>query len=842
MSAEAADTELPTVDTNRIEAIASALDLRRPNREALESIAWTSWHHFASGRAAPFEGVVDSATGVGKTYIMASALDYFAGDGIRNFAIVCPGRTILSKTVEQFTAGTERSLLTGTEVEPVVVTADNFDTPAMRTTMDDNDQVKLYVFTVQSLVRPTTKVGKRTHTFQEGLGSAFYERLQEANDLVVFADEAHTYWGRAFSEAVADLRPQLQIGLTATPHPRTPDEQIIYRYPLAQAIADRLVKTPVLVGRKDDLADPATKLLDGIALLELKERTIERYCQKTGATAVSPLMLVIAQSIDEAKELETIVREPSFAEGRYAGRVLTVHSDATEQALEALEGVGAADSPYRIVISVGMLKEGWDNKSVYVLASMRASVSTILTEQTLGRGLRLPFGAYTGIEILDTLEVLGHERYEELLRKAGVLNEEFVDYRTRLVLREDSEGRLVPVVETEQVQTEIAVSEDGTLPPLPGAGFETGDGGVEVGRDGRFVPEGGNGPAVAPVITSIEDHKKMAEEQLAQLQQELHPRHPVEVPRLRMTPISVKFSLADITDTTAFRQLGERIRADPVGELRRVTISARTTKGPDGIYRTQMVTAPAVDRVESPGALLPLEAARSRLAQTVLAAPVVPARPQEAKALASLLDAFLAGLGDEAEAVLSAYMDRAAAGFISLLNTEQRRYTAKPQYDEVVEVFSLAPVRFSKREAEPDRMGKHKRGAAYEYRKSLYAQDWFDSGTERDLANLLDNGNDIDWWMRLQQGDLPILWASGREYHPDFIARDQTGVRWVIEVKSDKELPSEEVQAKREAAKRWANHVSADPQVDSAWRYLLISETHLATAKGSWSVLKGLGD
>lgn len=279
-----------------------------------------------------------------------------------------------------------------------------------------------------------------------------------------------------------------------------------------------------------------------------------------------------------------------------------------------------------------------------------------------------------------------------------------------------------------------------------------------------------------------------------------------------------------------------------VGELRRVTISARTTKGPDGIYRTQMVTAPAVDRVESPGALLPLEAARSRIAQTVLAAPVVPARPQEAKALAPLLDAFLVGLGDEAEAVLSAYMDRAAAGFISLLNTEQRRYTAKPQYDEVVEVFSLAPVRFSKREADPDRMGKHKRGAAYAYRKSLYAQDWFDSGTERDLANLLDNGNDIDWWTRLQQGDLPILWASGREYHPDFIARDQTGVHWVIEVKSDKELPSEEVQAKREAAKRWANHVSADPQVDSAWRYLLISETHLATAKGSWSVLKGLGD
>ena len=43
-----------------------------------------------------------------------------------------------------------------------------------------------------------------------------------------------------------------------------------------------------------------------------------------------------------------------------------------------------------------MLKEGWDVKNVYVIASMRASVSEVLTEQTLGRGMRLPFGEYTG--------------------------------------------------------------------------------------------------------------------------------------------------------------------------------------------------------------------------------------------------------------------------------------------------------------------------------------------------------------------------------------------------------------------------------------------------------------
>ena len=151
-------------------------------------------------------------------------------------------------------------------------------------------------------------------------------------------------------------------------------------------------------------------------------------------------MLVIAPTIPEAEEVEGIVTDPGFAGGRYAERVLTVHSSAPDEVLKQLADLEELSSPYRIVISVGMLKEGWDVKNVYVIASLRASVSNILTEQTLGRGLRLPFGAYTGIELLDTLEVLGHERYQELLRKAGVLNEQFIDRRTRAVLRRNAQG------------------------------------------------------------------------------------------------------------------------------------------------------------------------------------------------------------------------------------------------------------------------------------------------------------------------------------------------------------------------------------------------------------------
>jgi type III restriction enzyme len=56
----------------------------------------------------------------------------------------------------------------------------------------------------------------------------------------------------------------------------------------------------------------------------------------------------------------------------------------------------------------------------------------------------------------------------------------------------------------------------------------------------------------------------------------------------------------------------------------------------------------------------------------------------------------------------------------------------------------------------------------------------------------------------------------------------------------DKEMASADVQGKREAATRWAHHVSANAQVGATWRYLLASEADVTTAKGSWQALKQL--
>ncbi|MDQ3573322.1 MAG: DEAD/DEAH box helicase family protein [Actinomycetota bacterium] len=811
------------VDLDRIDAIASRLDLRDPNRGALLAIVGElSVHYDVESKQGMFEAVVDAATGVGKTWIIAAAIEYLAGArGIRDFAIVTPGRTILEKTGANFTAGHRKSLLGSMDVRPLVVTSENFATAAMRAAMDDPSTVKLYVFTVQALIRPTSKAARKTHKFQEGLGEAFYEYLHQLRELVVFADEHHTYYGKAFSTAIRDLGPYALIGLTATPAKQTPDEQIIFRYPLAAAIADRYVKTPVIVGRKDDRVDPLTKLSDGIALLRVKEQVAAGYSADRGLPMVNPVMLVVAQKIEEAEEYGAILRSTEFEGGQWVDRVLGIHSDAPDEALAALDTVEDPDSPVRIIISVGMLKEGWDVKSVYVIASMRASVSSILTEQTLGRGLRLPWGQYTDIELLDTLEVLAHERYEELLRRAGVLNESFVDFQTRTLLRRNAQGELVVVRETAAVAATAVVEGDS-------ADID------EATRD------------ASPVITDLQTRTEAAHRAAARLKQELNPRDAmprIEAPILRMTRVELAFSVADITNLEPFRVLGRRVAADPEGELRRMKVSARIVTGPDGMRRTELVTTTAVDRVAAAQTRLPLATLRERLEDAVLLSPVIPARKQERNALKPILDAFLDGMGDKAEDVLSAYEERATARLIAAVTEEQRRFSAQPQYDEVVQLVVIGGARVTDREVSKDRTGKFLKSIAYNgWKKSLYPLDWFDSEPERAVANIVDDASEVACWVRLHVGDLPILWRSdGREYNADLIVVEVDGTHWIVEVKRNIDITSDEVQGKRRAAQRWVNHVNSDDKIGVPWRYLLLSETDIEQATGSWPALKSLG-
>lgn len=817
-----------------IEEISARLDLRDPNRDAVQSLAnEVSQYYDVDEKQPPFEAVIDSATGVGKTYIITGSMEFFAAAyGIRDFVVVTPGTTILGKTRDNFTPGHPKSLLGPMSFRPVVITSDNFATPAMRAAMDDESQIKVYLFTVQSLIRPESKTGRKTHRFQEGLGTEFYAHLQQIPNLVVFADEHHCYYGPAFSKAVRDLDPWVLVGLTATPDKKTPKKEIIFRFPLAAAIAEHLVKTPVIVGRRDDRSDLLTKLTDGVVLLHAKEEALKTYVESHDLEQVNPVMLVVAKDTAEADEYGAILRSSEFFGGMYKDAVLVVHSKQPDDALAKLDDVEKPESPVRIIISVGMLKEGWDVKNVYVIASMRASVSEILTEQTLGRGMRLPFGSYTGIEILDTLEVVAHERYQQLLDKAGVLNEAFIDYRTRAVLRVNEQGE--QVVEKETFGS-------GALPILPTDGEET------------TSPSGGSTTAVpfetgqtATAISSMEDRTAQIEKELANLKREIRPRDDapiVLVPRLQMTALKSHFSLADITDVDGFRKLGAALAANPDGELNRMLVNARVVEGLDGVKRTETYRSQAEDHIHSVPTLFSLGDLRTQLAEMVLASSAVPARVEEVAAVEPLLDAFFDGLGPNAEEILSANIQRAGARLIRLVEDEQRAHMAEPSYDEVVNLVEFRPSRTTDKPPTDDRFGPFSSRVAYEgWKRSLFPTNWFDSSPERTVANAVDGDESVSCWVRLLNGDLPILWNDSQNYNPDLFVIETDGMHYLVEVKREKDMSTAEVLGKREAALRWANHVSASPKLDGVrWRYVLLSESDVLDAKGSWQAMKLLG-
>jgi type III restriction enzyme len=786
-----------------VEEIAATLDLRAPNAAALDVLA----RKFDESGGEPFEVVCDLATAVGKTYIAAGLLEYVVAQGVRNFLIVVPSRPILRKTVNNFTRAHAKAV-PGLSHDLLVVTGDNFERAEVGTALEDEDVVKLFVFTVQQLLKPGEKASRRVRDPNENIGAGLYEHLQAAGDLVVIADEHHSYFGKKFSAAIRDLDAMALVGLTATVDPKTPAEQIVYRYTLGQAIGDKLVKTPVLVGRKDDRRDVETQLADGVALLAAKRDAVATYCAQTGAASVNPVMFVVCQSIDDADEVAEILRRPDFFGDEYADAVLTIHSDAAEDALERLEKVEEPGSPVRVIVSVSMLKEGWDVKNIYVICALRALASQVLTEQTMGRGLRLPFGRLTGIEMLDTLEVLGHDRYEELLRRSGALLRGLVTNRL-----EDT--GLDHVNPTTGLAEPPAPTLGAGVAPAPLAGEDVAAEGVEAGLR----------------VADIEERKAQVAAEAADLATAVgidQSQPTFYVPGLTRTITASEFSLSSI-DEEDFRALGRSLAAEPEEMLKRTKLEVVIVND-----RPEIRPAPATDRVLAAPYELNLGEGADTLVAAVLNLGLVKQSRREMNAARRLVDALLDGLGDGAERRLGAFMNT-AVGLAGDLVRKRHRSTPVIE-DLVVTEEPFRPTRFLRwRKLTANRHGKFDPKKAYEgWEKSLVHIEWFDSSTERDFANLIDETDAVTRWARLHTGELVVPWRD-INYNPDFAVEDVEGAFWLVETKADRDMEHPDVLAKKAGAEDWARRVS--DETGKRWRYLLVGESQLKAANGSWSLL-----
>jgi len=819
------------IDWDLLDDVEHRLELREPNRRAVESVAvMCSQHYDVDAEDGPFECIVDSATGVGKTYVMAGLIEYFAGTDrpARNFLLLAPGRTIMNKSVQNFTDGHRKSLTGAMRSNPYLVTAENFTNGSTRTVMADPTRTKLFVFTVQALTSATGD-GRATHEYQEGLGGTFYEWLSRRDDLVVLADEQHCYRGPSFSRTIRDLNPEVVVGLTATPV-KLDEALVVYRYPLARAIADQLVKTPVLVARKDDRTDDETKLLDGVTLLKHKQRLADVYCADHDLPPVNPVMLVIAQNIDQAVEYRNILDSTTFDGGAWVDKTLLVHSDLKgdekEDALAKLDAVEDPASPVRIIISVGMLKEGWDVKNVYVIASMRASVSEVLTEQTLGRGMRLPFGKYTQEEMLDTVEVLAHEKYEALLAKREVLNEKFIDHAVLAEIRRTANGKLV--ARTKVIDDPMPVFPPG---PTPGNGQL---GTVE--RTQPALPGGG--------VRDLADHLAEAASKAARAAAQprdhlpLPDREPIAIPYVAHVQQAASVSLNQVHDDDPFRRLGASLTHDAASDLKRTLLKPEDGKI-RGVRAEGTVEALTLD--------VPLSVSRDGLINRVMLVRGVQRRESEVSAAARLVDIVIDSMGADAGLHLSAYFDRCSRRLTETVTEQLRLVTADHvTFSDEVRLAPLQKPRTARKWHEAEHTQTFDKGTAYNgWKRNLYAYAWFDTAPEYRAAQAIDDAGTVVVWARLHRGDVPITWTQeGREYNPDFVVIEETDgkrVCWLVETKMNKEMTSDEVVGKRRAAKTWANTVNSSGRAGGEWRYLLLSEDDVKDAGGYWEQMKGFG-
>ena len=380
------------------------------------------------------------ATGVGKTRLMGAFISYLhLAHGINNFFVLAPNLTIYNKLIADFTPNTPKYVFKGIAEfatdAPSIVTGDNYDKMA-GTLFDEFLRCKINIFNI-SKINSEVRGGKspRIKRLSEYIGQSYFDYLAGLPDLVLIMDESHRYRASAGVRAINELKPILGLELTATPFVETsrgpvPFKNVIYDYPLGRAMADGFVKEPAVVTRKNFNPSGMSpeqiermKLEDGVRLHESVKVELETYARESGNPIVKPFLLVIARDTTHAGALIQLIRSTDFFEGTYRDKVIQVDSSRTgreeEEMIERLLQVESTSEPTEIVIHVNMLKEGWDVTNLYTIVPLRAANARILIEQSIGRGLRLPYGKRTGVTAVDRLNIVAHDKFQEIIDEAN---------------------------------------------------------------------------------------------------------------------------------------------------------------------------------------------------------------------------------------------------------------------------------------------------------------------------------------------------------------------------------------------------------------------------------------
>ncbi|MBS1813874.1 MAG: DEAD/DEAH box helicase family protein [Acidobacteria bacterium] len=867
---------------HKLWAIANRLSLRQPQRESLEILETvcdllplekdTDTARALAAIRNSFPSVTDFerqfaslcfalATGVGKTRLMGAFIAYLQQAwGIQHFLVLAPNLTIYNKLIADFTPGSPKYVFQGLSdfalQPPEIITGDNYESGRGVRSADlfGENAVHINIFNISKInaeVRGDRE--PRIKRLSEYIGESYFEYLSKLDDLVLLMDESHRYRGKAGMRAINELKPILGLELTATPQieagSKTTDfKNVIYSYPLASALRDGFVKEPAVATREnfrvenyDEAGLETIKLQDGIRIHEHTKVQLDIYARESGRPLVKPFMLVVAKDTGHAGELLKKIEAPDFFEGRYKGRVITVHSnqsgDEKDETVQQLLSVEDPANPTEIVIHVNMLKEGWDVTNLYTIVPLRAANSKTLVEQSIGRGLRLPYGKRTGVADVDRLTIVSHDRFQDIVDHANDPNSVI---RTGVVI-----GRDIPDKPTEAITITPTLEAILGVSQTP-AGSENGPAAAAQEPLFKTEPERKVAETTLQVIhREFERLSRSADLQNPEVQKKIVARVLEEMQPVQgqLAGVAEQVDVQAVVSTTTAAYIENtidipRITVTPTGD---VTVGFK-----DFDLDCSSVRFPPVARD-----LLIQRLTDNQRFRIVSGDGVV----QEAR----LEDYIVRGLIDKDDISYddhAALMYRLAGQLVrhlqSYLSTEEdvrnvlqyhqselvrlvhtqmnQHYVEKATEYQVAVSKGFQRLSSSSAEVELGKVALNFRQPVEErllirgmvftgFGKCLYPASKFDSDSERRFSIVLEDDVDVVKWLKPPKDLLKIQYADEDNYNPDFIVETADG-RYLCEIKRATEVDSTVVQKKAKAAIQWCERASTVS--DRPWKYVIL--------------------
>lgn len=819
------------------------------------------------------------ATGVGKTRLMGAFVAYLhLAHGINNFFVLAPNLTIYNKLIADFTPNTPKYVFKGISEfavnPPKLISGDNYEQQNLSKGMDNLfGEITVNVFNI-SKINSEVRGGKepKIKRMREVLGDSYFNYLANLPDLVLLMDESHRYRAHAGMRAINELNPLFGLELTATPFVEStkapiPFKNVIVDYPLARAMDDGFVKMPAVVTQRNFDAKNYTpeeiekiKLEDGVRVHENTKVELMTYARENNVAMVKPFMLVIARDTTHAAQLLSLLESDNFYNGRYQGKVIQVDSSKSgkdeEEMIERLLAVESVDEPTEIVIHVNMLKEGWDVTNLYTIVPLRAANARTLIEQSIGRGLRLPYGKRTGVEVVDRLNIIAHDRFQEIIDEANK-GDSVLKLKQVILDAPSADDKKVSVQVYSGVETKLGLAETSSENTKQGISetnssvdyqpvFKT----ETEKRIARKVMEAvakyATRPSEAPTsqaLLTVEIREKIVQEVQTALQPaqgellvdeldiaeivakttETMVNQTIDIPRITVVPsgeVSTGFHPFKLDLSSLHLQPSEReITIHNLHTNEQSSLSAELgmkEKRPEDYIVFSLMDFDDIDYFTQADLLYDLAGQMvAHLRAYLSEEEVLSALDKERRLIAREIHAqMMTHFWEKA----ASYEARVSQGFSTL---KPCNYTVSA--DEPIHSVRQTPKDVS----------RIKQMLFGRFSKCLYPLQKFDSDTERRFAVILER--DAQKWFKPAQGQFQIYWKSGfdsKEYIPDFVVETEDSI-WLVETKAGKDLKDPEVLAKADAAFEWCKHATdyALQHNGKSWRYVMIPHDEVAESK-----------